>query len=153
MAKRENIKQIMEMSGINTLVVASLPLVSDLTSISRDFFPPYFRGWCAALNVQIPEIYGIDESELDDAYGELDTIWLSRASFAIVNCQMDIVQKCCLQYEARTNTKPGDENELIVFKITLEKGAGVAKRTIVTKVQSVLPELPLPHPTTVQASI
>jgi hypothetical protein len=152
MAKLERIKQIMEMSGVDTLVVVSIPLTSDLMKVSRDFFPPYFKGWCAATTHQIPELYGIQEMELADAYEALDTVWFSRASFAIVDCPLEMVQRFCLALEARTNTKPDSENELFVFKITLEKGK-VAKRTIVTSVQSVFPELPPPHRTNAQASI
>jgi hypothetical protein len=153
MAKLKRVQQIMEMSGIDTLTVVSIPTNSDLLRVSRDFFPPFFKGWCAATTDLIPEIYGIEEVELDEAYEALDTIWLSRASFAIENCPLEMVQRFCLALEARNNTKPDSENELFVFHITRENGTSVAKRTIVADVRSIFPELPSQHLTTSQASI
>lgn len=153
MAKLKRIQQIMEMSGIDNLCVVSIPLSSSMMRVSSDFFPPFFRGFCAATTDTIPEIYGIEEVELDEAYEALDTAWLPRASFAIENCSLEIVHRFCLAMEARNNTRPGDESELFVFNITREKGAGVVKRTIVADVRSVFPELPSPHLTTAQESI
>lgn len=120
MAKLHRVKQIMEVSGIDTLVVISIPLASDLMVVSRDFFPPYFRGWCATTIHQTPKLSGIQEMDLKDAYEEAPgDIWYSRASFAIESCPVETVERFALEYEARTNCQPGDENELIVFSITL----------------------------------
>ncbi len=141
-------------SGLDSLIVISIPLTSGLTDFSLDFFPPFFRGWCSSSIHQIPETLGIQEVELDEYFEGIDAdVFFSRASFMVENCRLETVEQFAREYETRTNCKPGDANELMVLNISLKTDATSSRQDINTSVRPATPEPSLQHQTNAQASI
>lgn len=134
--------EALKASSRDHLTVISIPLSSDLMDIGRDFFPPYFRGWCASTIHETPETFEVNELELDEVYEELIAdIWFSRVSFMIENCSLETVEQFAREYEARTKCRPGDPNELIVFKISLKPETSLSSEGITTAVLPAPPKL------------
>lgn len=118
------VESLLQASGLETLNTIAIPHTSHLLAFDPDYFPSYFRGWCAAtgLDVQVLEVQdvGLPTAAYDTPHLVAS---LPRASFAVMGCAFDILEDFCKKYEARLAIGSGDADELIVLRISLEPGS------------------------------
>ena len=154
MTSLRTVPEIFETSGVNTLVAIAIPITCALMDFGEDYFPPYFRGWCASA---VPDlrVSSIEEIEVPEvAYVGADLIaGVPRVIFMVEDCPLEIVQNFSQAFEDRNAVGPGDDNELIVLNISRESVIYVPQSSTSATEQPVAPELSIANPPNAQASI
>jgi hypothetical protein len=147
MTSLRTVPEIFETSGADTVIANAIPLTSDLLDFSQDYFPPFFRGFCACAVPHL-SVSAIEEIEIPEiAYVEPDMIArVPRVIFMVEDCPLEIVQKFTQAYEGRHATGAGDDNELIVLNLSRVSVIYVPHSSTSAAEQPVAPELPIAHP-------
>lgn len=111
--------QVLRESGLDSLVIVTIPLSNELMVEGPDSFTSYLRGWCAFCFIQVPAS-DIQQIELEDAvYKKIDMdVWFPNATFWIANVQLEVVKTFAKMQEDMFEIGPGDPDELIVLEIT-----------------------------------
>ena len=115
-----NLLQLLEKSGLDSVVAISVPISKDVMMMGVNVFPMYFISWAFWTQITDAKVTEVEDQIPPDLMDTPGDSQIPRAMFAIENCSFEDVQQFARTWEKLHAIAPNDPRELIVMEILRE---------------------------------